>query len=104
MVTLVDSINSNHILIGNMGVDDMEVGETYHDTIDRVSLTGDGIISRNGDYLNLGDIDESMVGKEVVFRYKGKFRAEVIPKHEADADNPIKGSNKNKNDLLNGHL
>ena len=51
VVTLVDSINSNHILIGDMGVDDMEVGEIYHDTIDRVSLTGDGIISRDGDYL-----------------------------------------------------
>lgn len=82
-----------------------ESKEVYSGRIDRISNGGNGIIEINGSgtgHINLGEIDESMVGTTVNYKRKSGGRGEIVSEYPS---NPIeKDSLENKNDLLGGHL
>jgi hypothetical protein len=82
--------------------DKYHVGGVYTETIDRVSNSGNGIISAKNGFLNLGKMQKSRAGNKVRFRYLGDGNAKILEFISGD-DNPIKRDGVgNKNDLLNG--
>lgn len=114
-------------MINNMAYG-LNGGKKYFASIDRISVSGNGIIDVKGKHLNLGEMSESKEGKVVTFIYEGSINGDFLQmgKHNdatrlledfeanpsrssyssssgtTDSDNPVKDKAGSKNGLLNG--
>lgn len=85
---------------------EMSPGNTYVVTVDRISGSGNGIVSLSEGHINLGSMDKRRVGDKVRIRY---FRdgdieiADNVVSPGTDYDSLKEDPTENRNDLLNGH-
>lgn len=66
--------------VGNMKHNELVEGETYLGEVDRISNSGNGLISTENTYIRIGGMEPKYVGELVCFGFLGHFKGELIGK------------------------